>query len=202
MGYIMAFNNNRENEVYEYLVNYIEEEGYPPTVREICRDLGFSSTSTAQYYLKKLEDKNLISCGGAKNRAITIKNKQEKNFILVPVIGTVAAGTPILAVENIEGYCPLPEEFAGIGDIFMLNVKGDSMINAGIFDGDKIIVEKTPSCNQGEIIVALVDDSATCKRFYKRDGKIILHPENDALSDIILDDVAIIGRVKGLVRKF
>ena len=97
---------------------------------------------------------------------------------------------------------PLPEEFHGIGDVFMLNVSGDSMINAGIFDGDKIIVEKTSSCEQGEIVVALIDDSATCKRFYKRNGKIILHPENDALQDIVLDDVSIIGKVKGLVRKF
>ena len=193
---------NHEKEVYDYLVKYIQSEGYPPTVREICSDLNFSSTSTAQYYLNKLKAKGLISCGGARNRAINMTTRANSKVIYVPVVGTVAAGTPILAIENIEGYCPLPEEFSGIGDIFMLNVKGDSMINAGIYDGDKIIVEKTPSCEQGEIIVALVDDSATCKRFYKRDGKIVLHPENDELEDIILDDVSIIGRVKGLVRKF
>ncbi len=198
----MTNNKNRETEVFDYLVKYLNDEGYPPTVREICKELGFSSTSTAQYYLKKLEDRGMISFGGARNRAITITGRSDRKFIYVPIVGTVAAGTPILAIENIEGYCPLPEEFQGIGDMFMLKVQGDSMINAGIYDGDKIIVEKTPSCNQGEIIVALVDDSATCKRFYRRDGKIVLHPENDALSDIILDDVSIIGVVKGLVRKF
>lgn len=198
----MSYNKNREEEVLDYISEYIAREGYPPTVREICHDVGFASTSTAQYYLKKLEYRGDISFGGAKNRAIVLKNKQKPNAVYVPLVGTVAAGTPILAVENIEGYYPLPEEFHGIGDVFMLSVSGSSMINAGIYDGDKIIVEKTSTCNQGEIIVALVDDSATCKRFYKRDGKIILHPENDALSDIVLDDVAIIGRVKGLVRKF
>lgn len=198
----MSYNKNREEEVLEYITEYIDREGYPPTVREICQEIGFASTSTAQYYLKKLEYHGRISFGGSKNRAIVLKNKQSKSAVYVPLIGTVTAGTPILAVENIEGYYPLPEEFHGIGDMFMLNVSGSSMINAGIHDGDKIIVEKTSTCDQGEIVVALVDDSATCKRFYKRDGKFILHPENDALSDIILDDVAIIGRVKGLIRKF
>lgn len=198
----MSYNKNREEEVLDYISEYIDREGYPPTVREICHDVGFASTSTVQYYLKKLEYRGDISFGGAKNRAIVLKNKQKSNAVFVPLVGTVTAGTPILAVENIEGYYPLPEEFHGIGDVFMLNVSGSSMINAGIYDGDKIIVEKTSTCDQGEIVVALVDDSATCKRFFKRDGKIILHPENDALSDIVLDDVSIIGRVKGLVRKF
>ncbi len=198
----MSYNKNREQEVLDYISEYIDREGYPPTVREICQEIGFASTSTAQYYLKKLEYRGMISFGGAKNRAIVLKNKPSKNAVYVPLVGTVTAGAPILAVENIEGYYPLPEEFHGVGDVFMLNVSGSSMINAGIYDGDKIIVEKTSTCNQGEIVVALVDDSATCKRFFKRDGKIILHPENDALQDIVLDDVSIIGRVKGLVRKF
>lgn len=198
----MTYNKNREEQVLDYISEYIDREGYPPTVREICHDVGFASTSTVQYYLKKLEYRGDISFGGAKNRAIVLKNKQKSNAVYVPLVGTVTAGTPILAVENIEGYYPLPEEFHGIGDVFMLNVSGSSMINAGIYDGDKIIVEKTSTCDQGEIVVALVDDSATCKRFFKRDGKFILHPENDALSDIVLDDVSIIGRVKGLVRKF
>ncbi len=198
----MSYFKNREDEVLDYISEYIEREGYPPTVREICHDVGFASTSTVQYYLKKLEYRGDISFGGAKNRAIVLKNQRQHNARFIPIVGTVTAGSPILAVENIEGYYPLPDEFHGIGDMFMLNVTGSSMINAGIYDGDKIIVEKTSTCDQGEIIVALIDDSATCKRFFKRDGKIILHPENDALSDIVLDDVAIIGRVKGLVRKF
>lgn len=198
----MSYFKNREDEVLDYISEYIEREGYPPTVREICHDVGFASTSTVQYYLKKLEYRGDISFGGAKNRAIVLKNQRQHNARFIPIVGTVTAGSPILAVENIEGYYPLPDEFHGIGDMFMLNVTGSSMINAGIYDGDKIIVEKTSTCDQGEIVVALVDDSATCKRFFKRDGKIILHPENDALSDIVLDDVSIIGRVKGLVRKF
>lgn len=198
----MSYFKNREDEVLDYISEYIEREGYPPTVREICHDVGFASTSTVQYYLKKLEYRGDISFGGAKNRAIVLKNQRQHSARFIPIVGTVTAGSPILAVENIEGYYPLPDEFHGIGDMFMLNVTGSSMINAGIYDGDKIIVEKTSTCDQGEIIVALIDDSATCKRFFKRDGKIILHPENDALSDIVLDDVAIIGRVKGLVRKF
>lgn len=198
----MNYNKNREQEVLDFISEYIDREGYPPTVREICHDVGFASTSTVQYYLKKLEYRGDISFGGAKNRAIVLKNQRKTNARLIPIVGTVTAGTPILAVENIEGYYPLPEEFHGIGDMFMLNVSGSSMINAGIYDGDKIIVEKTSTCEQGEIIVALIDDSATCKRFFKRDGKIILHPENEELSDIVLDDVSIIGRVKGLVRKF
>lgn len=199
----MDYRKSHEDEIYQYISDYITDNGYPPTVREILKSTGFKSTSTIQYYLKKLEARGLISFGGSKNRAIVLKNKPDAGKTkLIPLVGTVAAGTPILAVENIEGYYPVPDEFRSIGDLFMLNISGDSMIEAGIFDGDKVIVEKTSTCDQGEIIIALIDDSATCKRFFKRDGKIILHPENETLQDIVLDDVSIIGRVKGLIRKF
>lgn len=199
----MDYRKSHEDEIYQYISDYITDNGYPPTVREILKSTGFKSTSTIQYYLKKLEARGLISFGGSKNRAIVLKNKPDADKTkLIPLVGTVAAGTPILAVENIEGYYPVPDEFRSIGDLFMLNISGDSMIEAGIFDGDKVIVEKTSTCDQGEIIIALIDDSATCKRFFKRDGKIILHPENETLQDIVLDDVSIIGRVKGLIRKF
>lgn len=192
-------NKNVENQVFKYLSDFIEENGYPPTVREICAEFSFKSTSTAQYYLKKLENENLISFGG-KKRAITIVDKQK--FRSIPVVGTVTAGQPILAVENIDSYCPLPDDFAYSDDLFMLRIKGTSMINAGIMNGDKIIVRKTSSCSDGDIVVALVDDSATCKRLFRRDGKIVLHPENDYMDDLIFDEVALIGKVCGLIRKF
>ena len=192
-------NKNIENDVYKYLTDFIEENGYPPTVREICRELNFKSTSTAQYYLKKLEDANLISFGG-KKRAITLTDKKKVHSI--PVVGTVAAGQPILAVENIESYCPLPDEFNYSDDMFMLKVRGTSMVNAGIMNGDKIIVQKTSSCVDGDIVIAMVDDSATCKRIFHRDGKIVLHPENDYMEDMIFDEIYLIGKVCGLIRKF
>ena len=190
---------NIENDVYQYLRDFTEENGYSPTVREVCARFGFKSTSTAQYYLKKLEVMNLITYGG-KKRAITIAEKNK--FHSLPVVGTVTAGQPILAVENIEGYCPLPSEFSYNDEMFMLNVYGDSMINAGIMSGDKIIVQKCSTCNDGDIVVALVDDSATVKRLFHKNGKIYLHPENDQMSDMVFDEVSVLGKVCGLIRKF
>ena len=190
---------NNENLVFKFVTEFIDQNGYPPTVREICKAFGFKSTSTAQYYLKKLEEMKLISYGG-KKRAIGILDK--KSFHSIPVVGTVTAGQPILAVENVEGYCPLPDEFPYSEDMFMLRVRGTSMVNAGILSGDKIIVKKTSSCDDGDIVVALVEDYATCKRLFHRDGKIVLHPENDYMEDMIYDEVSVIGKVCGLIRKF
>lgn len=187
--------------LYEYVKNYQNEFGYPPTVRDICKDLNVKSTATAHYYLQKLSDKGLITKSDEKKRAITINNNQTKTFD-VPLIGTVTAGVPILAVENLDGYYPLPLEFRSEEPTFMLKVKGDSMINAGILDGDRIIVKKQETANNGDIVVALIDDSATVKRFFKQGDKVILHPENDAMDDIIVQNVQIIGIVKGLTRKF
>ena len=169
-------------------------------MREICSDLSIKSTATAHYYLSKLADKGLIKKNDDKKRAISVNS--QKNFISVPLIGTVTAGTPILAVENFEDYYPLPIEFNTDSEMFMLKVKGDSMINAGIFNGDKIVVKKQEYANNGDIVVALIDDSATIKRFYKKNNKIILHPENDNMQDIVLDNVLILGIVTGLTRKF
>lgn len=188
-------------ELYDYLNNYIESNGFPPTVRDICKDLSIKSTATTHYYLNKLKERGLLNKADDKKRAISVKNKYEKP-LNVPLVGTVTAGTPILAVENFEGYYPLPNEFNSDSDLFMLKVKGDSMINAGILDGDKIIVKKQESADNGEIVVVMLDDSATVKRFYKRDGKFIFHPENDMMSDIIVDDAYILGVVVGLMRKF
>lgn len=188
--------------VYNFTVSFIKENGFPPSVREICTKLNIKSTATVYGYIEKLKDKGLLEKSPMKKRAITIAKDVKSSFKSIPLIGTVSAGTPIFAVENLEGYYPLPEEFDSGGSEFALKVRGDSMINAGIFDKDVIIVKQQNTANNGEIVVALVDDSATVKRFYKKDNKIVLHPENDRLSDMIFDDVIILGVVKGLMRKF
>ena len=189
------------DELYVYIQKYIENNGFAPTVRDICSDMQIKSTATAHYYLNKLKERGLVIKPNDKKRALSIKSKCDAP-ITVPLIGTVTAGTPILAVENFEGYYPIPQEFSTDSDLFMLKVKGDSMINAGIFDGDKIIVKKQETANNGDIVVCLIDDSATVKRFFTKNGKIILHPENDLMEDIVLDEAYILGLVVGLMRKF
>lgn len=192
--------DEKVNKVYDYVKKYFEENSYPPSVREICAHVGIKSTATAYSYLEKLKKNGLITKTPDKKRAFSLTKKQ--NFPSVPLVGTVTAGTPILAVENIENYVPLPPEFSNSEDLFILRVQGDSMIEAGIFNGDKIIVKKQNTADNGDIVVALLDDSSTVKRFYKKNSKIILHPENQTMCDIILDDVAILGKVIGLYRKF
>ena len=196
----MAKIDEKLERLLEYVKNYQDINGYPPTVRDFCKDLQIKSTATAHYYLEKLSLKGLIVKNDDKKRAITVKGN--KNFFEVPLVGTVTAGTPILAVENFEDYYPLPLEFKSNETLFMLTVKGDSMINAGIFNGDKIVVKKQETANNGDIVVALIEDSATVKRFYKKQNYYVLHPENDEMDDIIVDDVSIIGVVVGLTRKF
>lgn len=185
--------------VYKFTVSYFEENGYAPSVREICAKLNIKSTATAYSYIEKLSAKGLINKSPLKKRAITVSNNKT-SFKKIPLIGTVTAGLPIFAVENLEGYYPLPPEFDG-EDFFALKIQGESMINAGINDKDIIIVKKQNSASNGEIVVALIDDSATIKRFYKRNGKVVLHPENDYMDDLIYDEVYILGIVKGLFRK-
>ena len=185
--------------VYAYVENYITENGYAPTVRDICRDLKVKSTATAHSYLNRLSERGLIKKAEDKKRALSVNQQISRG---VPLIGTVTAGTPIFATENYEDYYTLPKEFNANEDTFILRVKGDSMINAGILHGDKIVVKKQETAENGEIAVVLIDDSATVKRFYKKDNKIVLHPENDAYSDIIVDDAIILGVVEGLIRKF
>lgn len=187
------------NTVYEFIKKYITENGYSPSVREICANCGIKSTATAYQYINKLNEQGLIKKAGNKKRAVSLK-KSGGQSVSVPLVGTVAAGQPIFADENYEGYYSLPTEFFGSDDMFMLTVKGDSMIKIGMFDGDKIIVKKQNTADNGDIVVALVDDSATVKRFYRRDGKIILHPENDSMSDFVFDDVSVLGKVVGLMR--
>ncbi len=188
------------NQVYEFTVDFIHENGFPPSIRDICNKLKIKSTATAYSYVEKLKEKGILDKAPLKKRALTLSRKTE--FKSIPLIGTIRAGSPIFAVENLDGYYPLPEEFSGNGNEFALKVQGDSMINAGIYDGDIIIVNQQNTAHNGEIVVALIDDSATVKRFYKKDGKIILHPENDNLSDMIFYEATILGIVKGLFRKF
>ena len=192
------------NKVFEYVESYADANGFPPTVREICAHLSIKSTATCHYYLQKLEERGLIIKSASKKRAMGIAEsaKKERNYLNVPVIGTVTAGTPVFAVENFEEFCPVPVEFGEENELFMLKVRGTSMINAGIFNGDKIIVKKQPNADNGDIVVAYFDESATVKRFYKYPDHIVLHPENETMSDIILSDVSILGKVIGLLRKF
>lgn len=187
--------------VYSFVSDFLSTNGYPPSVREICAKCDIKSTATAYLYLEKLKDKGLITKSPLKKRALCVP-KSKVQYKNIPLIGTVTAGTPIFAVENLDGYIPLPFEMSNGKEEFALRVQGDSMINAGICDRDIIIVEKCDTAENGEIVVALIEDSATVKRFYKKDGKFILHPENDFMEDMIYDSVSVLGKVKGLMRKF
>ncbi len=194
----------RQMEILEFLKNFISEKGFPPTVREIGKAVGLSSTASVYFQLKALEDKGYIKRDPAKNRCIEIISDEYKNAFSnafnIPVVGTVTAGSPILAVENITGHFPLSSDYFGEKASFMLRVKGESMINAHIADGDIVIVEKTSYAENGDIVVALLEDSATVKRFYKEKDHIRLQPENDNMEPIISDNVEIIGKVIGLFR--
>jgi repressor lexA len=191
------------DDVLQFINEYTDENGFPPTVREICARLQIKSTATAYDYVNRLKEMGMLQKTAGKKRAVAVTNT---NSVRVPLIGTVTAGTPILAAENYEGYYTLPTaEFRG-DDLFLLTVKGDSMIEAGIFSGDKIVVRKQDTAENGDIVVAMFDDGieegATVKRFFRRDGKFILHPENSALSDYVLNEVTILGKVIGLLRSF
>lgn len=196
----MKRTEDKINQVYAFALDYFNENGFPPSIREICEKCTIKSTATAYSYLEKLKERGLLEKTPLKKRAFSIRKPIE--YKAVPIVGVVRAGEPIFAVENLEGYCPLPDEFDVNGEEFALKVQGDSMINAGIFNKDMVIVTRQNTANAGEIVVALVDDSATIKRLYFKDKKIILHPENDDMQDMIFDDVQILGVVKGLIRKF
>ncbi len=194
----------KQQEILEYIKETILKKGYPPAVREICEAVKLKSTSSVHSHLETLEKNGYIRRDPTKPRTIEIIdecfNLSRREVVNVPLVGTVAAGQPILAEENIENYFPIPVEMLPNAQTFMLRVKGESMINAGIYDGDQIIVEEQDTARNGEIVVALVEDSATVKRFYKENGHYRLQPENDALEPIIVDDVKIVGKVVGLIR--
>lgn len=196
----------KQNQILEFIKQEILNKGYPPAVREICEAVGLKSTSSVHSHLETLEKNGYIRRDPTKPRAIEIIDDEfnivRREVVNVPIIGTVAAGVPILATENIQGYFPIPAENMPNQQSFILNVKGDSMINIGIFHGDQILVQQQSTANNGDIVVALVDDSSTVKTFYKEDGHIRLQPENDSMDPIIVDDVEILGKVFGVLRIF
>ena len=189
----------KQTEILEYIKSQILNKGYPPSVRDICTAVNLKSTSSVHAHLETLEKNGYIRRDPTKPRAIEIIddnfNLTRREVVNVPLIGQ-----PLLAVENITSYFPIPAEFIPKEEVFMLNVKGESMVNAGIYDGDQIIVKQQSTASNGEIVVALVDDSATVKRFYKENGHIRLQPENDFMEPIIVDSCEIIGKVIGLIR--
>ena len=198
----MAGNYNKltdkEKEVYKYIKEAIRVEGYAPSVRDICEAVGIKSTSTVHLYIKRLEEKGYIDRRDGKSRAITLKSKdaaEQPRTVRVPLIGQVRAGMPVLAVENYEGYVDYPASMAGTDSIFALRVIGQSMIDAGILDGDIVIVENRRYADDGEIVVALIDDSATVKYFYRDNGRIRLQPANSTMDPIYANDVIILGKV-------
>lgn len=195
--------NAQEQRVLEYIKKQIKETGYPPSVREICAALGFKSTSSAHQYIWRLAEKGYIDKGDLKTRAIRVVGTE--STISVPIVGKVAAGEPILATENIEDYMSIGESFFSKdslkNDNFILKVQGESMIEAGINDGDYIIVSKQKTARNGQIVVAMIDGEATVKTFYKEKNHIRLQPENSSMEPIIVKDCQILGKVIGLFRK-
>ena len=195
---------DKQREILEYIKEMILKKGYPPAVREICEAVHLKSTSSVHSHLESLEKNGYIRRDPTKPRTIEILDDDfaltRRELVNVPVIGTVAAGVPILAEQNIEDYLPIPAEILPNKEVFMLKVKGNSMIEAGIYNGDKVIVAKQPNAENGDKVVALVDDSATVKTFYKENGHFRLQPENSTMDPIILDHVEILGKVIGLFR--
>lgn len=195
----------KQAEILEFMKKEILKKGYPPTVRDICEAVNLKSTSSVHSHLETLEKNGYIRRDPTKPRAIEILDENFYNtrceVATVPVVGRVAAGEPILAVENVDSYFPIPTDMLSNKETFILVVKGESMINMGIFDGDYIVVEQCNTANNGDVVVALVDDSATVKRFYKENGHYRLQPENDYMEPIIVNQVEILGKVTGLYRK-
>jgi repressor LexA len=195
--------SRRQQQILDYIRDTLRTKGYPPSVREIGEAVGLSSSSTVHSHLEKLEELNLIRRDPTKPRAIEIledSSWRSQQFVSVPLVGQITAGSPILAVENIEEVYPLPKDLVRHEDVFMLSVRGDSMIEAGILDGDFVLVRKQAHAGNGDIIVAMVEEEATVKRFFKERGHYRLQPENQFLDPIIVNDVTILGKVVGLFR--
>ena len=194
----------KQQEILNYIKDEILKKGYPPTVREICETVNLKSTSSVHSHLETLEKNGYIRRDPTKPRAIEVCDDSfqmvRTEMISLPVIGNVAAGQPILAEENITEYFAVPAEVVPKGESFILNVRGDSMVNAGILNGDRVFVNSCSTARNGDIVVALIDDSATVKTFYRENGHIRLQPENDTMDPIIVDDCLILGRVFGIFR--
>lgn len=208
----------RQQQVLDYVASHIQEKGYPPSVRDICAAVGFKSTSSAHAYVEALEKKGLLHKDASKTRALKVTSKAEtapaksnvtafpeaatREIVNVPIVGKVTAGQPILAVESVEDTFPVPLEFVGNQEAFMLKVRGESMIEAGILDGDFVLVSKQSTARNGEIVVALIEDEATVKTFYKENGYVRLQPENPYMEPIIVrENLSILGKVSGVFRK-
>lgn len=201
----MSDENTKQQEIYEFLKTYTENKGYPPSVREICAAVSLKSTSTVHGHLKRLEKKGFIKRDPSKPRALEINelSTPKKEMVNIPIVGKITAGLPILAIENVEDTFPLPIDYIKHdNELFMLKVSGESMINAGIHNNDLAIIESTNSAKNGEIVVALIDDSATIKRFYKEKDHIRLQPENDTMDPIIVPDCSILGKLVGIYRSY
>ena len=198
--------SKKQLEILEYIKSQILERGFPPAVREICEAVNLKSTSSVHSHLETLEKNGYIRRDPTKPRAIEILddnfNLTRREMVNVPIVGQVAAGEPILAQQNIENYFPIPVEFMPNRQTFLLKVKGESMINAGILDGDMVLVEETPAASNGDMVFAMVDDGATVKTFYKEEGIFRLQPENDFMDPIIVKEVTILGKVIGVFRFF
>lgn len=196
---------NTKRKVYEYLKEYVGERGYAPSFREIANAVGLKSTSTVSNYLNELHNDGMIRRDPARPRAIEIHSEDnqlvDSNIVNIPVLGEIAAGTPILAEQNISDYLPISGDFIGSGDYFMLIVKGDSMVEKGIFHKDYVLVKQQNTADNGQIVVALLDDSATVKTYYRESDRIRLQPENASMSPIYTEYVDILGIVKGVFRK-
>ena len=193
--------NDKLQELYDYIRTFSRDKGYPPTVREIQHRFGIKSTASVSYYLRLLDENHLIKRSKQKNRAIEIVG--ETHACDVPLVGEIAAGVPLLATQNIDSYFPLPDGFFGKGaELFMLQIRGESMIDVGIHNGDLVIIRRQNTAENGEIAAVLIDNDATLKRFYRENGYFRLKPENSAMRDIITDRAEILGVLVGLIRRY
>jgi len=203
--FMIEIKSNKQSEIYEFIKQQVSLKGYPPSVREICEAVNLSSTSTVHGHLSRLEKKGLIRRDPTKPRAIEIlmESPIKKEMVDIPIVGKITAGEPILAQESIEDFFTLPLNFVkSTAELYMLKVSGESMIEAGIFDGDLAIIEKTSTASNGDIVVALIENEATIKRFFKEDGYIRLQPENSSMTPILVKDCKILGKLAGLYRKY
>lgn len=191
---------DKTQETYDFIVSYLEDKKYPPTIREICDKLHLDSTSSAVYHLKKLEKLGKITRSNNKNRAIELTDKSTISNITLPVVGVIAAGQPILAEETLMDKIVISENFFSGNNLFVLQVKGDSMIDVGIFNGDYVVISKQSVANNGEIVACLVENEATVKRYYKENGYFRLQPENSSMRPIFTNTLQILGKVVGLIR--
>lgn len=196
---------DNQAKILAFIKSEIQSKGYPPSVREICDAVGLKSTSTVHGHLTRLERKGLLHRDPMKPRAMEVLGDPaflRKEMLTIPVLGRVAAGTPIFADENVEEFLTLPADMLGEGEHFGLLVCGESMVNAGIMDGDLVVVKKQSNANNGEIVVAMIEDEATVKRFYREDSQFRLQPENDDMDPIFVEDLTILGKVSALIRRF